>query len=245
MNHTIPANSPLLKYYDFGGDNYITELRHNMGSYAIENDPDYWCEKSEVMMYHDNPGHPTDKMVSCLAYKENEQTGRLSLIGSHPEAVAEGEQRDLMAAMVLYAFDGNGVPRIKGTLQNDVGRSMNDNGTAGHEKIGDKQYHHFTIQIPPGASQLTINLKGNNVHDLDLFVRRGAFAFKGQHGVIEAFNGSSPNETLTLDNPPAGTWYIGVEGYSTVKTRLESWGQDYTGNLQVLNGVSYTITAKW
>ncbi|KPK77868.1 MAG: hypothetical protein AMJ79_01805 [Phycisphaerae bacterium SM23_30] len=245
LNHIIPADSPLLKYYNFGGDNYVAELRHNMGSYAIENDPDYWCEKSEVLMYHDNPGHLTDGKVSCLAFKENARTGRLSLIGSHPESVASGERRDLMAALVRYALDGNGLPRIKASLQNNIKRTMNDNETAGHEKIGDKQYHHFTVEIPPKTSQLTITLQGDNVHDLDLFARRGDFAFKGQADVIEAFNSSSPNETLTIDNPTTGTWYISVKGYSTVIARPEFWGQDYTGNLKVLNGIPYTITAQW
>jgi len=245
LNHKIPEDSPLLKYYDFGGDNYVAGLRHNMGSYAIENDPDYWCEKSEVLMYHDYPGHPTDGNVSCLAFKESEATGRLTLVGSHPEAEKAGEKRDLMAALVRYALDGNGVPRIKGTLPNNVARVMYNNNVVGQEKIGDKQYHHFTVEIAPGTSQLVVSLQGDSVHDLNLFARRGGFAFKGKDNVITATNSSDSNETLKIDNPAAGTWYIGVKGVGTVTTRLEGWGQDYIGDLEVLNGVPYTIRADW
>jgi len=245
LNHKIPANSPLLKYYDFGGDNYVAGLRHNMGSYAIENDPDYWCAKSEVLMYHDYPGHATDGKVSSLAYKESARTGRLALVGSHPEAEREGEKRDLMAALVRYALDGNGQPRVKGTLQNGVARVMHNNQAAGHEKIGDKQYHHFTVEITPGTRQLVVVLQGDGVHDLDLFARRGAFAFKGKDDVFASANSTNSNETLTIDNPAAGTWYIGVKGVDTVTTQLEEWGQDYVGDLTVLNGVPYTIVADW
>ena len=245
LNHKIPENSPLLKYYDFGGDNYVEGLRHNMGSYAIENDPDYWCDKSEVLMYHDYPGHPTDGNVSCLAFKESEMTGRLALVGSHPEAEKEGERRDLMAALVRYALDGNGVPRVKGALQNNVARVMNNNKTVGREKIGDKQYHHFTVEVASGTRQLVVSLQGDSVHDLNLFARRGDFAFKGKDGVIAAANSSDSNETLKIDNPAAGMWYIGVKGVDTVTTSLEGWGQDYVGVLEVLNGVAYTIRADW
>jgi len=245
LDHIIPTDSPLLDYYDFGGDYYIEDLYHNMGSYAIEDDPVYWCTGSEVLMIHDNPGHHTDGNVSCLAYKEDANSGRLSLIGSHPESATSGEKRDLMAALLQYAMDGQGWLNAKAQLQNDVMRQMNDNSTAGHEKVGDKQYHHFTVQIPSGM-KLTITLDGlDDVNDLDLFARKDDFALRGETGLYEASNTSNSDETLTINDPCAGTWYIGVKGVNTVSTTLMSWGQDYTGNLGLLNGVAYTITAEW
>jgi len=35
--------------------------------------------------------------------------------------------------------------------------------------------------------------------------------------------------------------YIGVKGVETVERTLVAWGWQYTGNLEVLNGVPYTI----
>ncbi len=245
LNHIIPTASPLLDYYDFGSDNYIANLYHNMGSYAIEGDPFYWCANSEVLLIHDNPGHQTDGNVSALAYKADADSGRLTLIGSHPESVTSGERRDLMAALLRYAMDGNGGPKVKAPLQNNVTRYMNDNYIAKHEKIGDKQYHHFTVEIPSGTTQLLITLDGDDVRDLDLFARFRDFAFRYEPDVIEATNGTSSDETISINNPSAGIWYIGVKGCSTVRTTRRSWGQDYLGNVEVLNGLEYSITTAW
>ena len=248
----IPPGSPLLDYYDFGGDNYIPHVRHNLGNYTIENDPFYWSPQTEALAAYaapletEDPDHqPLIGKVSVWAHKHDSQSGKLVVIGSHPESIAYGEQRQLTAAIYQYAMSETGLPDIKATLQNGVTRFMNDNQYPGHEKIGDKQYHHFTVIIPPGMSQLMISLDGDDVHDLDLFARPADFAFRGQPGIIEAVNNTSSDETLTIDNPTAGAWYIGVKGYTTVTTTLQSWGQDYSANLEVLNGMPYNITASW
>ena len=118
---------------------------------------------------------------------------------------------------------------------------MNNNAAPGYEKIGDKQYHHFTIQVSPGdTNNLIITLTGDGQHDLNLYARFGGFAFEGEDGVIEAENDST-NETLEIENPQSGTWYIGVKGVQTVDTTLVDWGWAYTGHTEVLNGVPYTI----
>lgn len=46
---------------------------------------------------------------------------------------------------------------------------------------------------------------------------------------------------LTVELPAPGTWYIGVECVTTVETQQTEWGEEYTGNLGVLNGVAYQI----
>ncbi len=253
----IPSNSALLDYYDFGGDLYISEVRHHGGPCADENNSIYWAEGTEILSIFDYPPHDYHNKVNTWAYKKDANSGRLAVIASHPEIVTDGmptdtaesvsygEQRDYTAAVWQYAMDGLGDPAVKAALQNGVIRVMNDNSTTGYEKIGDKQYHHFTIQIPSGM-KLTITLDGlDDVNDLDLFARKDDFALRGESGLYETGNTSSPDETLTINDPCAGTWYIGVKGVNTVSTTLMSWGQDYTGNLGLLNGVAYTITAEW
>ena len=241
----IPADSPFRRYYDFGGDFYIDDIQHWNGPSAIFGDPNFWYSGTEVCTIYDAPGKAADGHADIWAYKKNADTGRVVPIGSHPERMPFGEQRDLTAAVLRYAMDGQGSPNIKASLESGVARRMNDNKRSGREKIGDKQYHHFTIDVPEGTNKLTIALRGNDAFNLDLFARKGNFAFKGKKGVITAANSSIADETINIDNPSAGLWYIAVKGVDTVETTKVSWGWQYCGNLEVLNGVAYTITAGW
>jgi len=249
----VPPDSALLDYYDFGGDNYVASVAHNLGCYVIEGNPNYWALGTEVLATYALPVETDDTIwdedmlgnASCWAYKDDAESGRLCPCGGHPEIIESGEQRDLQAALLQYAMAGNGSPNVKAALENGVTRLMNDNSTAGHEKVGDKQYHHFTIQIPSGM-KLTITLDGlDDVNDLDLFARKDYFALRGEMGVYEASNTSNSDETLTINDPCAGTWYIGVKGAKTVTKTKEPYYYRYTGNLGLLNGVAYTITAEW
>ncbi len=248
----IPVDSPLLDYYNFGGDNYIASVYHNGGGYAIEGDGTYWCTGTEVLALYAEPVTGSDPIyqdiignVSVLAYKEDDESGRLVPCGGHPEGIASGERRDLQEAMLSYALDGNGDPTAKAELQNGIARQMNDNSTAGHEKIGDLQYHHFTVELPAGMARLTITLDGDDAYDLNLYIKKDDFAFQGEPDVNEAVNGMAADETLTIENPSDGTWYIAVKCATTITS---SWGGHsyvYSGSLGVLNGVAYTITAEW
>jgi len=250
--HDIPTGSPLLDYFDFGGDNYIYHVRHNGGNYTIDDDSFYWCTGTEVLSTFAQPIEGDDTQyqpfmgnVSAWAYKDDANSGRLCPCGSHPEAITGGEQRDYQAALIAYAMDGQGSPNVKAALSDGVTRQMNNNSSAGHEKIGDKQYHQFTIDVPSQTTQLTITLDGDDSYDLNLFTKQGDSAFKGGTGVTAATNGSGADEEIVKSSPAAGTWYIGVKCNTTVTSALHSSGEyyEYTGATGVLNGVAYSITA--
>jgi len=243
----VLPTSPLLDYFDFGGDYYIESVRQNGGNYAMHDDTSgvYWFDNAEVLTTYVAEGHSCDERASAWAYKKDANSGQLCPCGGHPENIESGEQRDLQAALLQYAMAGKGSLNVKAALENGVTRLMNDNNNAGHEKVGDKQYHHFTIQIPSGM-KLTITLDGlGDVNDLDLFARKDDFALRGETGLYEAGNTSNSDETLTINDPCAGTWYIGVKGAKTVTKTKETNYYRYTGNLGLLNGVAYTITAEW
>ncbi|MBN1127326.1 MAG: pre-peptidase C-terminal domain-containing protein [Sedimentisphaerales bacterium] len=241
--HFIPLNSPLLKYYDFGGDFYIDNVYHLAGVYVDEVDSSYWVANSEILLRYDYPEWLMHNKVSSWAYKNDVYSGRLTVIGSHPEGITSGERRDLMAALLQYALDGAGQPHVKAALQNNVTRFMNNNNLLGHEKIGDKQYHHYSVELPTGRTQLKVSVNGGD--DLSLFLKKGDFAFKDSIGVIEAANTSSFNESIIINNPPDGIWYIGVKGVNTISETQYLNFCAYDGNLEVLNGIPYTISAEW
>ena len=247
----VVKKSPLLKYYSFGKDMYIDSVRHNGGCYAS---PDIdFPEGTEPLLRYDYEqpikGKYFHKQISAWAYKKNEESGRLVLIGSHPEGVASGERLDLMAAMMRYAMDGNGKPKIKCELQNNEAVEMTkmtiDNDPA-HTRVGDRQYHHFKVVIPKNTDQIEVQLQSvdpMNTHNLSLYVNRNDFAFN-DHSIYKDVS-LGIDKKIVIDEPKAGTYYISVFGEDTVKADEGVYGVVYTGNLDVLNGVPYKIVVSY
>jgi hypothetical protein len=232
--HTIPEDSPLLQYYDFGGDHYLARVFHNRGPYGRAGTPG-----TEALASYDYSGTP-DGELSTWAYKKDESSGRIVVCGSHPELAKSGEARDFHAAMFLYALDGLGEPRIKGKLALGQKRLM-DKSTGDNDpdyaRIGDKQYHHFTVQVPAGTRQLMIELDADDRYDLNLYANRRGLAFESQADY------SSADGALSIRRPAPGTWYVGVECATTVTATGNGAHCSYTGDLTVLNGVAYGIGA--
>jgi len=242
--HFIPEESPLLDYYSFGYDFYIDNVYHNGGAYARENLD--FPSKTEILLRYDYPDATMHEKASCWAHKSSYRTGRLVVIGSHPESVRSGERLDLMKAILSYALDGKGDARRKAKLYDGEPRIM-DKSTVDDDppntKIGDRQYHHFTIEVPEEANNLEIELSGDNLYDLYLYAAYETFAFKDSAEFINEDPGA--NKSLRIENADAGIWYISVKCNSTIQATKTSWGYSYSGNLSILNGVAYTITAKW
>jgi glutamine amidotransferase-like uncharacterized protein len=241
----IPAASPLRKYYDYGGDGRVAEVRHNGGDYVIKGDDYYWAPGTEILATYANPvvgdSNHQDFLGngSIWAYKTSAATGRLVLLGSHPEAVTGGERMRMFAGCLRYAMEGIGAPKVKGVLENGKLRIMGNNADPGYEKIGDQQYHHFLVEVPPGAEKLTVALAGEAGYDFGLYAAFGDFAFAGKAAYAADLSG--PTQSLAIEKPKAGRWYVGVKLKTTVTVSKNAWGQEYTGKLPVLNGIAYTI----
>ena len=248
---TVEKKCPLLKYYDFGGDLYIDSVRHNGGCYMST----YKAPKgTEILMRYvtiwpgrDTLGHNLHGQVNCWAYKASDKSGRLVVTGSHPERGMNDERLQMFASMFKYALAGQGLPQVKAALQNGETRKMTkgsaDNDPA-YAKLGDKQYHHFTIEVPKGTKSVTVDLaavKGFENFDLYLYAANGKFAF---NNVANWFNvASGVSKTLVVDNPKPGKLYISVFCDTTVDVINTKNGEQYTGRVDVLNGVPYTLTA--
>lgn len=241
----VAENSPLLQYYDFGGDMYIDSVRHNGGCYAKEST---LPAKGEVLCYYDYPSKKMHNNMSIWAYKANDTKGRVICCGSHPEQVSSGERRELMAAMMRYTTDGNGKVSTKATLSNGTARKMDQLSSAGKPstaRIGDKQYHHFKFTAPAGgAKNVTIELTTETTNNLVLSLRKDAFAWRSDADYLLAQAGG--NKTLSIDYLPEGVWYISV--FCPDGPKVTSNGKNkftITGDKSVLNGVPYTIKASW
>lgn len=237
--HYIEPGSPLLNYYDFGNDMYIANVYHNGGCYPRTID---YPAETEVLLRYNYSSLPMHNDPSCWAYKTSVDTGRVCVIGSHPENETGGERLHLMAAMIQYALAGQGNVTLKATLTNGVTRYMDkstgDNDPA-YTKIGDKQYHHFKVDIPDGTTQLEITMDGDGAYDLNLYAHPGTWAFNSTATYKQVSSGA--DKVITIDNPGEGTWYFSVECSTTVSAVKRTWGYEYAGDLSVLNGAAYSI----
>lgn len=241
---TIPMDSPLLDYYDFGGDYRIEDVRHNGGCYVKLNSIP---SKGEVLLLYEMSGWGMNGNASAWAYKGSDSKGRVVSCGSHPEGEESGERRDLMAAFCRYAVDGNALPVVKAKLENGQERVMDQLSTANkpnYARLGDKQYHHFIVSVPAGGlNNFKITLTGDDKYNLILSLRKGNFAWRTDAEYVLAQPGS--NKTLEIADLEEGTWYVSVYCKDAPTVICSKGSFNYSGNTNVLNGVPYAITATW
>ncbi|MBT3202343.1 MAG: hypothetical protein HN350_20780 [Phycisphaerales bacterium] len=184
---------------------------------------------------------------SCAiwAYKTSDTGGRSVPCSPHPETdLHMGETKYVQAAIFKYVHAGFGRHTAKASLTSGDVRKMNNNSKPGYEKIGDKQYHHFTIKVPKNTATLKVELDGAK-YDMNLYAKRGDFAFKGERDVISARNKRGNDEKLVIERPKPGVWFIGVKCNTGIETNAKypKLFKNYKGRLDLLNGIAYSIKA--
>ena len=245
---TIEKGSPLLRYFDFGGDMVVDSIYHNNGCY-VYNEKNGIVPAGTVALsryvFEDTDKVHINGRVGTWGYKHNEQSGRVVVTGSHPEGITKGERLDYMSAMVLYALEGNGAPEPKCSLELGQVREMNkrteDNDPA-HTRIGDRQCHHFVVNIPKGCKRAVISLdgyKGEDKFDLTLCAKRGEMAY--HDNTTQKVVSQGCKKSLAIDNPKSGEWYVSVFCETTVTATEGEYGTEYSGRIDVLNGVPYRL----
>ena len=231
-DYKLPEGSPLLQYYDFGGNSCVEGVMHMNGPYFSR-----WADTpgTEVLAVNDYPEYKFNGYPSIIAYKEDGFTGRVIPSGGHPEQVPDGEGRDLMAALVKYAFDGLGAARVKSVLVN--GEALEP------DRIGDGQCHHFVFALPENATDVKVTLEALDSCNLSLRLANGTFAFK-EDAQYSVENGETAKE-LKFDSLEEGLWYVGVQCEDRVECTFGEHGFEYGGNLALLNGMRYSIRVSW
>ena len=238
----LEKDSPLLKYYDFGGDHYISDVRHNKGGYPVD-----MPKEVEVLARYDYPEKSDVHLQPCVwAYTPNSKSGRIVVEGSHPEEASSGESRDLTASLMQYAMDGVGETTLKGFLQNGLVRSMyagSEDNQPFYAKIGDLQSHHFAVMIPEGARDLTLDLDSDADCDLVLMMNHDTMADRENATYISSNHGA--HQQLHYESLESGVWYVSVRCLTTVEVHETDYGQSYIDQSDVLNGFPYQIMMKW
>jgi hypothetical protein len=73
-------------------------------------------------------------------------------------------------------------------------------------------WRHYTVSVPSGRSKLVARITGGS-GDADLYVRYGAQPTETAWTCRPYLNGNE--ETCSINNPSAGTWYVSIRGYSS------------------------------
>lgn len=185
---------------------------------------------------------PKVNYTSIWAYKKPDgTTGRAVLCGSHPESEKSGKKLNLMKGMVSYALEGTGNPKVKQNIAIGDVVTMDASDT----KIGDRQYHHFTFDVPSeGGVKVSLNGIGGTDANLYLALKRGDFAWMSDADYVLCTSGN--HKTFKIKSIPEGKWYLSVYCASTVIAYDASEGSsihyfEYFDPNSVLNGVPYTI----
>jgi len=113
----------------------------------------------------------------------------------------------------------------------------------------------YTIAVPSGQSSLVVKTSGGT-GDADLYVKRGAAPTTSSYDGRGYTSGNA--ETVTISNPVAGTFYIGVRAYSTFSgvtltatysassgtSMNETEFNNTTGTANTISTSGTTVTAK-
>jgi len=91
-------------------------------------------------------------------------------------------------------------------------------------------WKYYKLAVPSGQTSLVIKISGGT-GDCDLYVKRGAVPTSSTYDYRPYLSGN--NETVTVSNPTAGDWYIGLYAYSTyASVTLQA---TYTGSSPTLS----------
>lgn len=77
--------------------------------------------------------------------------------------------------------------------------------------VANKAWNFTSLDIPAGMASLTINMTGGS-GDADLYIRQGTNPTTSTYACRSWNNGNT--ESCTINNPAAGTWKVGVHGYT-------------------------------
>lgn len=237
----IEKESPLLRYYDFGEDSYVDSVYHSSGGYPTE-----FPLRTEILARYDYPKKGSvHRKPSIWAYKESPQSGRIVMSGSHPESYTSGEKRDLTAAMIRYAMEGQGLASLKGFLKNGDERIMDKKTTDNDPeftRIGDLQTHHFATYIPANARNIRLELNSPSDCDFALMMNQASDVADGVK-----YQSSVPGSRQQIFIPliREGLWFIAVQCLTTVTVTETDYAMEYGGKTEVLNGVPYKISISW
>lgn len=147
-----------------------------------------------ALMYSVKPSITPDEVESILKSTARSFPGTCNQCGS---GIVDATAAVKAAAGVIVNPPGNT------TLENGVAKT-GLSGSTNNEQL-------FTLQVPAGATGLTFSISGGS-GDADLYVKFGSAPTTSSYECRPYLNGN--NETCTISNAQAGTYYVMIKAYS-------------------------------
>lgn len=113
--------------------------------------------------------------------------------------------------IMVHAFEAISNVTLLAQYQNDP-RMAGNGGLLKNLADPEDAYRHAHIDVPPGATKLIIKTSGGT-GDMDLYVNFSLPADEDRWDYRPFKVGN--NETVTVNNPAAGTWWIMMHSYAT------------------------------
>ena len=110
-------------------------------------------------------------------------------------------------------------------------------------KIGELQTHHFASYIPSDARNVLVEVNSTYNCNLALMMSQDSYAFSDSAEYMVSEPGAI--QRLSFPSIREGLWYIAVKCLAKVTVEQTDYGQAYTSNTEILNGVPYQITVSW
>ncbi len=110
-------------------------------------------------------------------------------------------------AAVQKAWDAVGVPGGAVAVT-----TLSNNVTVSSLSASTGNWKYFKITVPASQTSLKFTMSGGT-GDADLYVKRGAMPTSSSYDYRPYLSGN--NETVSVTNPVAGDWYVGLYAYST------------------------------
>jgi len=139
--------------------------------------------------------------------------------------------------IMLRGYAGYSGVTLKATYSAAISVKTLANGVAATGLSGAANAElYYSIDVPAGASKLAIAMSGGT-GDADLYVKKGSLPTTTSYDYRPYLAGN--NETISADNPTAGTWFIMVRGYSSFSgiTLLATYGGGSGGGDVLRDGV--------
>ena len=105
------------------------------------------------------------------------------------------------------------------------------------------QYHHFAVYVPRNAKNVKFSVSSDFDCSLQLTLNSSTYAYRDIAEYVANEKGS--NQKMYFENMSEGLWYVAVQCLTTVASTDVPLGQEYSGRVDVLNGIPYTVQVTW
>ena len=113
--------------------------------------------------------------------------------------------------IAIHAYQGYTNLKFRATVRLADAQNLWVKGPQGSMQV-------YSFYVPEGTPRVSFRVSPHNnpVGDPDLFVRRGAIPTYANH-TWSATSGAGQRDTVTIENPAAGTYYVAVYAYSALE----------------------------